>query len=90
MAEIVSEKLVLGGVNMTVRERTQETESRILSPFAALSSKSRGRRRPEEEDELRTVFSVTEIASFTVNPFAASSIKRMFFFRRRGTITVPG
>lgn len=56
MAEIVSEKLVLGGVNMTVRERTQETESRILSPFAALSSKSRGRRRPEEEDELRTVF----------------------------------
>ena len=56
MAEIVSEKLVLGGVNMTVRERTQETESRILSPFAALSSKSRGRRRPEDEDELRTVF----------------------------------
>lgn len=41
---------------MTVRERTMEIEEQILSPYAALSSKTRGRKIPEEECELRTPY----------------------------------
>lgn len=41
---------------MTVMERIQETEAKNLAPFAALSSRTRGRDRPEEESELRTPY----------------------------------
>ena len=41
---------------MTVRERTQMLEEQILSSEAALSSKTIGRDRPEEESDLRTPF----------------------------------
>lgn len=40
----------------TIREELEEQEQMTLSPFAALSSKSRGRQRPEEECSLRPAF----------------------------------
>lgn len=41
---------------MDVRERTEQIEERILSPRACLSSRSRGRERPEDPDPMRTCF----------------------------------
>ncbi|HEY3266921.1 MAG TPA: deoxyguanosinetriphosphate triphosphohydrolase [Armatimonadota bacterium] len=41
---------------MTIRERTEEKERRMLGPRAALSSQSRGRERSEEPDAIRTAF----------------------------------
>ncbi len=41
---------------MTVRERIQQLEEQILSPEAALSSRTLGREVPEEESDLRTPF----------------------------------
>ncbi len=41
---------------MTVRERTQMLEEKILSPYASLSRNSRGRKTPEEECPLRTPY----------------------------------
>ncbi len=41
---------------MTVRERTEQIEQQTLASWATLSSASRGRVRPEEEDPLRPVF----------------------------------
>jgi dGTPase len=40
----------------SIRESLEDQESRILSPFAALSAKSRGRTRPQPEDPLRPAF----------------------------------
>ncbi len=40
----------------TLREQYQEIEKSTLSPFAALSFKSRGREKPEEECSIRTCF----------------------------------
>ncbi|MGE5577929.1 MAG: HD domain-containing protein, partial [Syntrophothermus sp.] len=39
-----------------IRLQLQELEEKILSPFAALSSRTRGREHPEEECEIRTPF----------------------------------
>ena len=41
---------------MNIREQTEEIERRILHPRACLSSKSKGRKRKEKEDSLRTCF----------------------------------
>lgn len=41
---------------MTVREETQTIERLALSPYAALSEQSFGRRTPEPEDDLRTCY----------------------------------
>ncbi len=41
---------------MTVRERTEELEEKILAPYATFSSKTRGRETPEEPCSLRTEF----------------------------------
>ena len=41
---------------MTVREQTQTIERLTLSHYAALSERSRGRRRPEPEDPLRPCY----------------------------------
>lgn len=41
---------------MTIRERTERLERDILSPYAARSSESRGRLRPEPPDPIRTCF----------------------------------
>lgn len=41
---------------MTIRERTEELESRTLSAYAVLCARSKGRMRPEPEDDMRTCF----------------------------------
>lgn len=41
---------------MTIREQTEEIERKTLHPGACLSNKSKGRARPEKEDEIRTCF----------------------------------
>ena len=41
---------------MNVRERTQKIERQILAPWATFSDVTKGRKRPEEESELRTPF----------------------------------
>jgi dGTPase len=41
---------------MTVRERLEAEERKVLSPHAQLSSASRGRARPDADDALRPVF----------------------------------
>jgi dGTPase len=41
---------------MTIREVIEKKEKRILSPWATFSSESRGRKIPEEECSIRTVF----------------------------------
>ncbi len=40
----------------TIREEMEENEERILSPYACLSKKSRGRLRPEAECDIRVAF----------------------------------
>ncbi|MBI4844174.1 MAG: deoxyguanosinetriphosphate triphosphohydrolase [Nitrospirae bacterium] len=41
---------------MSIREQTEEIEKKILHPRAALSSRSRGRKTIEKQDEIRTCF----------------------------------
>ena len=41
---------------MNIRESLEERESKYLSPYAAHSRDSRGRERPEEECDIRTVY----------------------------------
>ena len=41
---------------MTIRERTQQIEEQILSPYASLSKNTLGRDREETECELRTAY----------------------------------
>ncbi len=41
---------------MTIREQTEDIERTILHPKACLSSRSRGRLKPEKEGEIRTCF----------------------------------
>lgn len=41
---------------MNIREKMEESELEILSPYAAHSKHSRGRERPEEECDVRTVY----------------------------------
>ncbi|MBC8134742.1 MAG: deoxyguanosinetriphosphate triphosphohydrolase [Fibrella sp.] len=41
---------------MTIRERTENWEAQMLSPYAAKSAQSQGRNRPEEPDPVRTAF----------------------------------
>jgi dGTPase len=41
---------------MTIRERTEQLEREVLSPYAARAAESKGRLRPEEPDPIRTAF----------------------------------
>ena len=45
-----------GGGRLTIRERTEEWENRLLSPYACPASASRGRMTPEEPCPIRTAF----------------------------------
>lgn len=42
--------------SMTIRRELEEREHKILSPFATFSDSTRGRARPEEEDDVRMAF----------------------------------
>ena len=51
------ERLVRKGAeSMTIRERTEELEERMLAPYAALSKKSLGRDAAEEPCDIRTCY----------------------------------
>ena len=41
---------------MTIREQMEQRELQYLSPYASRSSQSRGRRKPEEECDIRPVY----------------------------------
>ena len=41
---------------MNVRERIEETETKVLSPYASMSCRSKGRDRKEEESDIRTCY----------------------------------
>ncbi|MCX8030363.1 MAG: deoxyguanosinetriphosphate triphosphohydrolase [Thermodesulfovibrionales bacterium] len=41
---------------MTIREQTQLIEKQVLNPYACLSANSKGRMKPEEDDDIRTCF----------------------------------
>ena len=41
---------------MNIREKQEQTELKLLSPYATQSSRSKGREKPEVECELRTCF----------------------------------
>jgi dGTPase len=41
---------------MTIREKTEELELQVFSPYAAFSRRSRGRDVPEEQCDIRTVY----------------------------------
>lgn len=41
---------------MTIREQTQQIEKQVLNPYACLSANSRGRAKPEKDDDIRTCF----------------------------------
>jgi len=45
-----------GGFIMTIRENLEQWESEYLSPFATLSTRSKGRKRKEEECDIRPAF----------------------------------
>ncbi len=55
-AYIYLKYMIIGGVAMTVSERTMNIEEQILSPYAALSKNTKGREVWEEECELRTPY----------------------------------
>lgn len=46
----------MGGRSMTIRESLELREKEILSPYASFSMESKGRLRPEEQDDIRPVF----------------------------------
>lgn len=41
---------------MNIREKQEQTELKLLSPYATQSSRTKGREKPEVECELRTCF----------------------------------
>ena len=41
---------------MNIREKQEQTELSLLSPYATRSIDTKGRRKPEEECEIRTCF----------------------------------
>lgn len=45
-----------GEADMTIRERMEQYEKDYLSPYASLSMNSKGRLKPEEQCDIRTVF----------------------------------
>ena len=60
-----------GGIAMELRRFQEELEEKILGEYAAKSSRTRGRERPEENATFGRIFSATETASSIVNPSAA-------------------
>ena len=44
------------GENVNIRERTENMEQKILSEYASLAKNSKGRKKEEQECELRTVY----------------------------------
>ena len=45
---------MIEAADLKLRERTEALEEQILSPYASKSSQTRGRKRPEEQCDMRT------------------------------------
>lgn len=75
---------------MTIREQTQAMEREMLAPWAALSSNTRGRQRPEEECEMRTPYQRDRDRIIHCKSFRVSSTRPRCFSPRKGTTTAPG
>ena len=75
---------------MTIRERTEELEERMLAPYAALSKKSLGRDAAEEPCDIRTCYRRDCDRIIHCKAFRRLKRKPRCFFLRRGIITVLG
>lgn len=69
---------------MNIREQTELIERMTLSRHATLSQNSRGRRRPEEQDELRTVFQRDRDRILHCNAFRRLKQKTQVFLSPQG------
>ena len=76
---------------MNVRERTQQIEEQILSPYASLSRNTKGRDRPEEECDLRTPYQRDRDRIIHCKAFRRLKRKTQVFFvaRRRSLPDAP-
>ncbi len=69
---------------MNIRERWEETEQIILSPYAVRSKESKGRKREEPECELRTVFQRDRDRIIHSNAFRRLKHKTQVFITPEG------
>ena len=69
---------------MNTREYIEETERKLLSPFASLSSESRGRKTYEPESELRTCYMRDRDRIIHSNSFRRLKHKTQVFFSPEG------
>ena len=69
---------------MTIREQLELREVEYLSPFATLSSKSKGREREEEQCDVRLVFQRDRDRILHSKAFRRLSRKHRYFFSRKG------
>lgn len=69
---------------MTIREQTEEIERKILHPAACLSCNSRGRSKPEKEDDIRTCFQRDRDRIIHSKAFRRLKHKTQVFFAPRG------
>lgn len=75
---------------MTIREQLELRELEYLSPFATLSSKSKGREREEEQCDLRPVFQRDRDRILHCKASRRMKQKTQVFYFRRGIITGRG
>ena len=76
--------------SMTIRESFEELEMELLSPYASYSRHSRGRRRHEEECDVRTVYQRDRDRILHSKAFRRLKIKHKCFCLLRGIITATG
>src|SRR5512146_959797 len=69
---------------MTIREELEERERRCLAPQAALSAESRGRLRPEPEDDMRPAFQHDRDRVIHCKAFRRLKHKTQVFFSPEG------
>lgn len=69
---------------MTIREHLEQREAEILAPQAALSRRSRGRLRPEDEDPVRPAFQRDRDRVIHTKAFRRLKHKTQVFFSPRG------
>ncbi|GAQ95627.1 dGTPase [Thermodesulfovibrio aggregans] len=69
---------------MNIRQQYQELESKVLHPKACLSSQTKGRLRPEQEDDIRTPFQRDRDRIIHSKAFRRLKHKTQVFFSPQG------